>query len=198
MDNKSTQTQAGLGQSIDPRDIVTRQLLERSLRGELQRRADVQAVRDVPVLRRSASDLRNTGGTSTALVDSPFFTPLGATGITGGRHYNAPYIDSTDPKIATIARWRAACPTSSRGRAPAAMTSRRAASSGTLDNVGGNFLAVLDRLHLQRRLRLQNGKPVYDGQGRLIPIFVPRQTYIDNLPSDRAARGSMSIPACST
>src|SRR6185295_10022334 len=42
---------------------------------------------------------RNTGGTSTALVDSPFITRGAVTGASpNNRHFNAPYFDATDPE----------------------------------------------------------------------------------------------------
>ena len=34
----------------------------------------------------------NFGGSSTNIVESPFFT------LSTGRHYNAPYFDATDPE----------------------------------------------------------------------------------------------------
>ena len=40
---------------------------------------------------------RNTGGTSTDILDSPFLT-RGLNGIPANQHYNAPYFDSTDPE----------------------------------------------------------------------------------------------------
>ena len=42
---------------------------------------------------------RNTGGTSTALIDSPFITRgVLAGGSPNNRHFNAPYFDSNDPE----------------------------------------------------------------------------------------------------
>ena len=47
--------------------------------------------------RRSRGQLQNAGGSSTAVVDSPFMT-RGTLGVPGGLLYNAPYFDSTDPE----------------------------------------------------------------------------------------------------
>ena len=41
---------------------------------------------------------RNTGGTSTAIIDSPFRSRGVTPGVAGNVFYNAPYFDSTDPE----------------------------------------------------------------------------------------------------
>ena len=43
--------------------------------------------------------LQNAGGTSAAIVDSPFLT-RGVLGVPASLQYNGPYFDSTDPEAA--------------------------------------------------------------------------------------------------
>jgi outer membrane receptor protein involved in Fe transport len=47
---------------------------------------------------RKEFGFRNTGGTSTNILDSPFLTRGNTPGITSNRHYNAPYFSSNDPE----------------------------------------------------------------------------------------------------
>ena len=42
--------------------------------------------------------IRNAGGTSTDIIDSPFLTRGAVAGSTANRHFNAPYFDATDPE----------------------------------------------------------------------------------------------------
>lgn len=185
VDNSSTQTQPGLGQSIDPRDIVTRELpndlFVANYNGVLTSKlfATFQ-------FSQKRFGFRNTGGTSTALVDSPFFT-LGATGITGGRHYNAPYFDSTDPEDRNNRQLAGSL---------SYFLSRPGVGSHDIKggfewyrstNIGGNSQSSTGYVFNADYVSA-DGQPVYDGQGRLIPIFVPGQTYIDNYRPTRGAR----------
>jgi outer membrane receptor protein involved in Fe transport len=47
---------------------------------------------------RKDQGIRNAGGTSTALIDSPFLTRGAVAGSVNNRHFNAPYFDATDPE----------------------------------------------------------------------------------------------------
>jgi hypothetical protein len=66
--------------------------------------------------------LENAGGTSTAILDSPFLT-RGVLGVPGGLQYNGPYWDSTDRRTVSVrTNSRAASSTLSR---PASAATRR-------------------------------------------------------------------------
>lgn len=98
--NATTQANAsGLSGSllVDPKDLVTRQnpnsLFAINYNGVLATRFFATAQYS-----QKTQGFRNTGGTSTAIGDSPFRTRGVTSGVPGNLFYNAPYFDSTDPE----------------------------------------------------------------------------------------------------
>jgi hypothetical protein len=96
-DNRTVQkNRAGLTGSIEPRTLVTRSLpndlFVANWNGVLSPRLFATAQ-----ISQKRQGFRNTGGTSTDILDSPFRT-RGLNGIPANQHYNAPFFDSTDPE----------------------------------------------------------------------------------------------------
>ena len=85
------------GMSMDPATLVNRQLPNNlwvaNWNGALSNKlfATFQ-------WSKKEQGFRNTGGTSTAILDSPFISRGVAGGATANRHYNAPYFSSNDPE----------------------------------------------------------------------------------------------------
>jgi outer membrane receptor protein involved in Fe transport len=115
---------------------------------------------------------RNTGGTSTNVIDSPYFTRGVTPGVTATRHYNAPYWDANDPEdrnnwqiAASVAHFRS---TNNLGTHDIKGGFERFVSTRT----GGNsqtatgFVMSADYL-------VSGGQPVFGADGRIIPTFRP-------------------------
>ncbi len=126
----------------------------------------------------------DSGGTSTDIVDSPFF------GFNQGlvSHYNAPYFDANDPE--------------DRNNEQLAGSLSYFAASDTLGShdvkfgfeqfqttrTGGNSQSATSYVFNADFLEDANGEPIYDAQGRLQPIFTPGfDTTIENWIAVRGA-----------
>jgi hypothetical protein len=122
---------------------------------------------------------RDAGGTSTNIIDSPFFT-LGTS-----RHYNSQYFDATDPENRNN-RQLTANLTYFWQRA-----GRHEIKSGyeffRSQRTGGNSQSATNYVFDADYLTDAAGKPVYDSSGHLIPLFVPGETQIENWQPVRGA-----------
>jgi outer membrane receptor protein involved in Fe transport len=126
---------------------------------------------------------RNIGGTSTNIVDSPFVTLTQAQlGV-----YNAPYFDATDPEDRD--NWQVA------GNLSYYLTTGRAGShdfKGGLEvyqtrHTGGNSQSASNYVFDADYATDAAGEPVYDSNNRLIPVFTPNETLIENWLATRGA-----------
>ena len=157
--------------SIDPFTAGNRTLANSyvfaNYRGAVNRRTLVQL--QYP---QRTFGFENAGGTSTAIVDSPFIT-LGT-----GRHYNAQYFDASDPEdrnnrqlTASLTRyWERAGRHEIKGGYEFFRSQRR----------GGNSQSATDYVFDADYLSDAAGKPVFDTTGHLIPLFVPGKTQIEH------------------
>jgi len=96
IDNDTDLRQPSLGASIDPATMTTpstpNRIAAATWRGVLGPRTFAEAQ-----FSQKAWRLENAGGTSAAIVDSPFLT-RGVSGVPANLQYNGPYFDSTDPE----------------------------------------------------------------------------------------------------
>lgn len=167
------------GFTIDPAAIMTprypRYLVAANYRGTLGSRTFVEIQSS-----RKHSGSRQVGGTSTSIVDSPIVnpSPLGA--------YNAPYFDASDPEDRD------------NGQASGSL-SYYFSRSGQHDvkagaeyfnttNRGGNSQTATGFVFDAEYLSDAAGRPVLDASGRLIPVFAPRTTSIENWLPVKGAR----------
>jgi Carboxypeptidase regulatory-like domain/TonB dependent receptor/TonB-dependent Receptor Plug Domain len=125
------------------------------------------------------------GGTSTAIQDSPFIT-LGVT-VPDGFHYNGPYFDGTDPEERDNDQIT--------GSLAYFLSSRR---TGTHDlkagferfnarSVGGNSQSPSSFVFFTDYVVDEAGVPVFDAQGRLIPVWGPGESASNNWLASRGA-----------
>jgi outer membrane receptor protein involved in Fe transport len=125
------------------------------------------------------------GGTSTALVDSPFLT-IGRVSP-GGLHFNAPYFDRTDAEdrdnhqltgslswFGSNARW---------GTHDVKSGYERFVAIGR----GGNSQSSTGYIFNTDYL-VAGGRPVFDATGRLIPVWIPGSTTQANSIPTRGAQ----------
>lgn len=185
-DNRTTQrNRPGLAGSVDPRTIVTRtlpnDLFVANWNGVLSPRFFATAQ-----VSQKRFGFRNTGGTSTNIIDSPFRT-RGTSGIPASLHYNAPYFDSTDPEDRNnrqVAGSLSSFLSSGRYGSHDLKTGfewYRSTNTGGNSQTSTSWVFWTDYLH-------QGGTPVLDAQGRLIPVFTPNVSRIYNWLATRGAR----------
>ena len=125
---------------------------------------------------------RNAGGTETDILRSPFRT-RGVSGVPAGRFYNAPYLDSTDPEDRNNRQ--------AAGSLNWLLTSRAAGSHDVkagFENfasryVGGNSQTATGYV-FRADYATASGRPALDSQGRVVPVFQPGVTRLEQwLPS---------------
>lgn len=122
----------------------------------------------------------NSGGSGTSIIDSPFLSASQCVCL-----YNAPYFDATDPT----------------GRNNGQFTANSTFFwnlSGRHDTkvgyeyfrsqlVGGNSQSSTNYVFNVDFLEAAGGAPALDAQGRIIPNFIPGESYIEYYPATRGA-----------
>jgi hypothetical protein len=122
----------------------------------------------------------NSGGTTTAITDSPFLSATQCVCL-----YNAPYFDATDP-------------TGRNNRQATANATFFWSGGGRHDTktgyefyrsqvVGGNSQSSTNYVFNVDFLEGPGGAPAVDAQGRIIPNFIPGESYIEFYPATRGA-----------
>lgn len=128
---------------------------------------------------------QKNGGSSTALVNSPFVT-LGAT-VPGGLFYHAPYLDATDPEqrnnqqiSGSIARLLS---TTGAGTHDVKGGGEYFVSTG----IGGNSQSSTGYVFATDYVTDATGKPVLESSGAPTPSFVPGRSEIFSFQATRGA-----------
>ncbi len=131
---------------------------------------------------RKTFGFRDAGGTSQNLVDSPII------GLSQLVHYNANYFDATDPE--------------DRNNYQVAGSLSYFLSTGNLgshdvkggfevfnsNRTGGNSQSSTGYVIIADYLEDANGDPVFDANGRFIPVFAPGAAYNENWLATRGAQ----------
>jgi len=171
IDNQTDLRQPSLGASIDPAAMTTPSTPNRigavTWRGVLGRRVFAEA-------QFSQKDwkLEHAGGTSAAIVDSPFLT-RGVSGIPANLQYNGPYFDSTDPEQRNNRQLTASISDLLSSRRVGTHEVKSGFESFTSTRVGGNSQSLSGYV-FQADYRIgADARPELDSSGRLIPRFVP-------------------------
>lgn len=106
------------------------------------------------------------GGTSTAIIDSPFITLTQELG-----HYNAPYFDATDPEERNNRQLTGSVTYVKSGKGTHEL--KGGYEYYRSQNTGGNSQSATSYVFDADYLTDVEGSPVLDSAGRLIPVFVP-------------------------
>lgn len=114
--------------------------------------------------------LENAGGTSTAIVDSPFLT-RGVT-VPGGLQYNAPYWDSSDPEERNNRQLTGSVTHMLGSRGFGTHELKGGVEYFVSTRVGGNSQTGTGYV-FTTDYKVEGASPAIDGTGRLIPRFVP-------------------------
>jgi hypothetical protein len=123
-----------------------------------------------------AQGFRNTGGTSTAITDSPFLSRGNfGIGATANRHFNAPYFSANDPEDRNNRQFAGSfsffTSTSNTGRHDVKIGGEHFRSWRT----GGNSQSATGYVFLTD-YQTASGKPVVDADGHPIPVWTPSAT----------------------
>jgi outer membrane receptor protein involved in Fe transport len=124
---------------------------------------------------RKKLGFRNQGGTSTNIFDSPFITNTQELG-----HYNAPYFDATDPEDRDNRQLTGSVSWFLSGTRTGSHDIKGGVEHFTATNTGGNSQSATNYVFDADYLTDIEGSPVYDGSNRLIPVFIPEETVIEN------------------
>jgi hypothetical protein len=131
----------------------------------------------------------NSGGSSTNIIDSPYLAQSGFWA------YNAPYFDATDPEnrdnrqIAASLSYFAS--TDSLGKHDIKIGYENYQSTRT----GGNSQSATDYVFYTDYLTDANGRPVFDGNGYVIPVFTPGVSQLQNWQAIRGAEIDLTTQA---
>jgi Carboxypeptidase regulatory-like domain len=129
---------------------------------------------------------RNTGGTSTALVDSPFRARGVAPGTTAGQHYHAPFFSALDPEDRDNDQIAGSLSYFLTTQDAGSHNLKFGAERFNSHRVGGNSQSATDYV-FQSDYLITGGVPALDAQGRLIPLYVPGTSRVQNwLPTPGA------------
>jgi hypothetical protein len=174
INNDTDLQQPALPVSIDPNTFTTpstpNRLLGASWRGVLGSRTFATAQYS-----QKWWKLQNAGGSSTAIVDSPFLT-RGTLGVPPGLQYNAPYFDSTDPEQRNNRQFTASLSHLLSSARLGTHEVKGGFEHFVSTRVGGNSQSSTGYV-FQTDYKLDaSNRPAVDADGRLIPRFVPNNS----------------------
>jgi hypothetical protein len=172
IDSTTEQYSVSHPNSIDPRAITSPEIANRlgvaTWRGALANRAFVTAQYS-----QKYWQVRNNGGTSTDILDSPFLSRGTTAGVPANAQYSSPYFDSTDADgrhnrqatatIAYLLGTRGFGSHELKSGAEYFVSTRRTGNSQTSTDYIFQTDYKLDAA----------GKPALDANGRMIPVFTP-------------------------
>jgi outer membrane receptor protein involved in Fe transport len=126
------------------------------------------------------------GGASTALADSPFRARGVASGTASGQHYHAPFFSALDPEDRNNNQYSGSIAYFLTTRRTGTHNLKAGGENFTSSRVGGNSQSATNYVFLSDYL-VTGGVTVLDAQGRLIPLFVPGVSQVQNwLPTPGA------------
>lgn len=130
---------------------------------------------------------RNSGGTSTNIVDSPFLARGATPGIPANSHYNAPYFDSSDPEDRNNEQLAAALSYFLSSSSLGSHDLKLGWEKYTSTRVGGNSQTATGYVFLVDPVAV-GGVVQRDSQGRIIPNFVPGVSLLNEWIPTRGAQ----------
>jgi outer membrane receptor for ferrienterochelin and colicin len=132
----------------------------------------------------------NLGGSSKDIVDSPYLSET-----QGFYAYNAPYFDASDPEDRNNQQFTAALSyyltTSGFGKHDLKVGYEHYTSTRT----GGNSQSSTDYVFYTDFLEDPNGKPVFDSNGYVIPVFTNGLSQLQNWQAVRGAQVDLTTQA---
>lgn len=171
--------------SVDPRVLISRRtpqsLAVASWNGVLTPRLFATAQYS-----QKRWGFRGNGGTSTAIVDSPFRT-RGGGGIPAGRHYNAPYLDANDPEDRNNRQLTGSVSYFASSPRLGSHDVKAGAERFTTTYTGGNSQTATGYVFYANYVVDAAGRPLFNADGALTPRFVPGNSMLYNWLPTRGA-----------
>jgi hypothetical protein len=178
--NTSEQTQPSMSISIDPATLYTRELPNSLFVGNYHGILRSNLFLEVQYSQKEFQ-FKDAGGKSPVIADSPIIS------LSDGLHYNAPYWDATDPENRDnrqiTANLSYVLSTQRGGTHDLKVGFEHYKSTRT----GGNSQSATDYVFDADYAVGSDGKPLFDSSGRMIPVFVPGETLIENWQAVRGA-----------
>ncbi|MBI2185856.1 MAG: TonB-dependent receptor [Acidobacteria bacterium] len=136
---------------------------------------------------RKRQGFRGSGGSSAAIVDSPFLTLGAAAGVPGGLFYHAPYLDATDPEDRNNRQIAASVSYLLSSRSTGSHDLKAGVESFVNTAIGGNSQSSTGYV-FAADYAVQSGRPVIGSDGRPVPVFVPGVSQAWNFQAVRGAQ----------
>ncbi|MEZ5294188.1 MAG: TonB-dependent receptor [Vicinamibacterales bacterium] len=156
--------------AVDPRVLVTRKtpqsLAVASWQGVLSPQLFATAQYS-----QKRWGFRGNGGTSTAVIDSPFRT-RGGGGLPSGRLYNAPYLDANDPEDRDNRQLAGSVSYFVSDRRFGSHDLKAGVERFTTSYRGGNSQSATGYVFYSNYVADAAGRPVFNADGTLTPQFV--------------------------
>lgn len=131
---------------------------------------------------RKKLEFRDFGGTSTSLVDSPIFTASQQLG-----HYNAPYFDTSDPEQRNNRQATGSLSWFLGGKGVGSHDVKGGVEVFRSQRTGGNSQSATGYAFDADYLTDGAGRPVYDSDGFLIPVFTFGESQIEQWLPEKGA-----------
>ena len=174
MRNSTEDTRGSFGFTIDPFGLRTRQTPNDLVVATYRGAATSNLFTEFQFSQREFG-FRNSGGTLTDIVESPFITLTQSLG-----HYNAPYFDANDPQDRNNRQYTGSATYFLDSSSAGTHSIKAGVEHFTTTLRGGNSQSatgiVFDADYAVDGL----GAPVMDADGHLIPVFVTGDTFIED------------------
>jgi outer membrane receptor protein involved in Fe transport len=182
-------TQSGVrginASAVDPRVLVTRQIPQKlgvvNWNGVLSSQLFATAQWS-----QKKYGFRGAGGTSTAIIDSPFRT-RGGGGVPASRLYNAPYFDANDPEDRDNQQLTGSLSYFLSSPRIGSHDIKGGAERFTSTNTGGNSQTATGYVFYSNYVLDAAGRPAFNPDGTLTPRFVPGNSLLYNWLPTRGA-----------
>lgn len=125
-------------------------------------------------------EFKKDGGTSQNIVDSPFVGTCFCT------VYNAPYFDATDPEQRNNKQFTGNI--TNYWNAGGRHETKTGYEFFRSQRTGGNSQSSTSFVFGVDFLTAADGTPALDASGRLIPVFVPDESYLEHFPATKGAK----------
>ncbi len=129
---------------------------------------------------------RGSGGTDTNIVNSPFLT-RGVSGIPATLHYNGNYFDATDPEDRDNRQFAGSVSYFASTPRFGSHDLKGGFEHFKSNQTGGNSQSATNYVFEADYLTDASGAPALDAQGRIIPLFQPGVTRVENWLATRGA-----------
>ena len=135
---------------------------------------------------RKYNSLDGSGGTDKNIFSSPFLT-LGGPGVPPQLHYNGNYFDATDPEERNNQQFSGSLAYFLSTGSFGSHDIKTGVELYTTTRTGGNSQSPTNYVFLTNYAIDASGAPIFDASGRLIPVFTPGLSQVQQWSATRGA-----------